>query len=265
MKILQNFALYLLIACGISATAAPAFAATHHHTHKTAHKKSSSDILRDAQKHLINLGYYTARADGLMGPKTKAALKAFQQEFKLHITGTLTAETRRALVDADKARPTIMAAMPLPVPPPPEDFYAKHPDFYGHVNQDYADPMQRARANPGSAQALPNRFTNVSMSEASYGAGRQYNVMINGQPILQANNQPSVIGVSQTFNLGNEDAIIFSTTTPPIMFARPSIICWRCVIIPIRFIRSATARLVIRRIRPITYCSSRFPRPRAPV
>lgn len=49
------------------------------------------------QQILIDQGYLKGRADGLFGPKSKAAVRAFQQDSDLEMTGVLDAETVRAL------------------------------------------------------------------------------------------------------------------------------------------------------------------------
>jgi hypothetical protein len=51
-----------------------------------------------AQGRLKNLGYAVGKVDGIMGPKTKAAIEAFQADEKLQTTGKLDEPTRKALV-----------------------------------------------------------------------------------------------------------------------------------------------------------------------
>jgi len=186
---------------------------THHHstTHHTSHhaQSHSNPQLRNAQTHLIHLGYATGKADGIMGPKTKTALKNFQHDHKLKITGTLTAATYSALVEADKPAPKPVASAavtptptPLPAPPAP-DFYATHPDFYGHVHQDYSNPLQKE--NP---QSITSRYGKLAITKDQ---GQNYAVTLNDQPLLQASEQPAVIGVSKTYELPLEDALIVTT------------------------------------------------------
>jgi peptidoglycan hydrolase-like protein with peptidoglycan-binding domain len=209
-------AVFLLIAFGFSAASMPqhAFAANHHaRHHHHAHKKSRGDAqLRTAQTHLIHLGYYAGKADGMMGPKTKKAIKDFQRDQALRVTGTLTRETRETLAATDKLHAAqLKTASRMPATPPP-NFYDVHPDFYGHVDQQYADPMMIARMNAEVTQPIPSRYGQLRISQdKSGGAMKRYNVTVNGQPILQVDNQPSVIGISETYELGNEDVIIFST------------------------------------------------------
>jgi N-acetylmuramoyl-L-alanine amidase len=55
--------------------------------------------LSGAQARLLNLGYYTGKVDGEMGPRTQAALRAFQEAHKLEVTGELDDETTKKLVE----------------------------------------------------------------------------------------------------------------------------------------------------------------------
>jgi Putative peptidoglycan binding domain len=211
---------FLIVTLGVCAavTPTPVFAKTHHKTHHkyrhqasvTVYKLSNerSDV-RTAQEHLAHLGYYTAKVDGLMGPKTKSALKQFQLDQGLCDTGSLTNETRKALHLSDHAH----LAPSVEVLPLPNQFFATHPDFYGHVDPEYADPLiiTGAGGKTVASQTLPSRFGHVEVTQDATAALKKYNVTVNDQPILQVANQPSVIGISSTYQLPNEDVIIFTT------------------------------------------------------
>src|SRR5580698_8011249 len=157
MRNLFRAAVFLLSVFSFSVFGAstPAFAKTHHVRHHVTHKKPRGDAqLRDAQKRLIQLGYYKGSADGLMGPKTKKALKGFQRDQGLRVTGTLTMETRVTLAAMARVPSERLASVPTP---PPPNFIETHPDFYGHIDPQYADPMVISRTS-GTAQPLPSRF-----------------------------------------------------------------------------------------------------------
>ena len=49
------------------------------------------------QQRLYNLGYYTAKVDGIWGPKTLAAVKKFQKDYGLVQDGIVGAKTEKAL------------------------------------------------------------------------------------------------------------------------------------------------------------------------
>ena len=53
--------------------------------------------VNEMQQRLSELGYKPGVADGKMGPRTTNALKKFQHDRKLAVTGTLDAETMREL------------------------------------------------------------------------------------------------------------------------------------------------------------------------
>ena len=56
-----------------------------------------SDDIRECQKKLIELGYLKDKADGILGSKTAAALKAFQKEKGIPQTGAYDEETQNAM------------------------------------------------------------------------------------------------------------------------------------------------------------------------
>jgi peptidoglycan hydrolase-like protein with peptidoglycan-binding domain len=51
-----------------------------------------------AQQRLKDRGYYDGPVDGVMGPATEAALRTFQRDRRLTVTGKVDAPTTRALV-----------------------------------------------------------------------------------------------------------------------------------------------------------------------
>jgi peptidoglycan hydrolase-like protein with peptidoglycan-binding domain len=57
----------------------------------------SSDEVRQVQQHLKDKGQDVGAVDGVMGPKTRSALKNFQQQQGLTASGDIDASTRRAV------------------------------------------------------------------------------------------------------------------------------------------------------------------------
>lgn len=66
---------------------------------KTVVKKSSDSTatIKAAQQKLKDLGYYTGKVDGSFGSKSKAALKAFQEDNGLEVDGKLGPKSKAAL------------------------------------------------------------------------------------------------------------------------------------------------------------------------
>lgn len=206
----------------LAGDASPAFARHHHHSHHTArshhhvrrHHSKGNERVRQAQVSLINLGYYQRNPDGILGPQTKIALRAFQRAQHMRVTGVLDTKTYNALLKAERKH--AMEALPLPhvgvtsIAPPA---------LYGKTDQQYADPFRDSPVVAGSkdsgqavrTQGFESRYAKIDVNENINGAVRRYAVTINGTPILQVDNQPSVIGISETYHLGTEDAIIFTT------------------------------------------------------
>lgn len=64
-------------------------------TNATANVTAAADV-RSVQESLRDAGH-SISVDGVMGPQTKAALRDFQQQNGLSVTGTLNSETVSAL------------------------------------------------------------------------------------------------------------------------------------------------------------------------
>ena len=61
------------------------------------HGLPPDQVLREAQSQLRNLGYYRGSVDGLFGPMTRSALRGFQSEYGLPVTGAADEATLYAL------------------------------------------------------------------------------------------------------------------------------------------------------------------------
>jgi peptidoglycan hydrolase-like protein with peptidoglycan-binding domain len=58
---------------------------------------NTPDEVKKAQQTLKDKGYYKGEVDGIMGPRTRTALRAYQANEKLTTNGRLTSETSRHL------------------------------------------------------------------------------------------------------------------------------------------------------------------------
>ncbi|MEO7933723.1 MAG: peptidoglycan-binding domain-containing protein [Chthoniobacterales bacterium] len=68
--------------------------------------RDQSATLLNAQRKLLQLGYYKSAPNGLSGPETETALLRFQHAMHLRLTGTLDSDTREALFDTPPPVPT---------------------------------------------------------------------------------------------------------------------------------------------------------------
>jgi len=78
-----------------------------------------SDQITSAQRQLNALGFSAGAEDGLSGPNTQAAVRAFQRENGLAVTGKLDAATTSALAPETTFDPLMQNTSSTPPPPPP--------------------------------------------------------------------------------------------------------------------------------------------------
>jgi hypothetical protein len=57
----------------------------------------ANTVVSAVQSTLANLGYYHGAIDGILGDESEAALARYQQDQNMSVTGTVTADTLRAL------------------------------------------------------------------------------------------------------------------------------------------------------------------------
>lgn len=119
---------------------------------------AQSDPVRRAQERLDALGLAPGPIDGVMGPQTRDALRAFQRSRQLPASGELDWQTRLAL---DAGVRSFREAKPAPVPraaPVPEVTMnaLPAPDAGGTVRDDADMPVAAAAAGTGTLP-LPSR------------------------------------------------------------------------------------------------------------
>jgi peptidoglycan hydrolase-like protein with peptidoglycan-binding domain len=59
--------------------------------------EARSERVREVQLKLHEKGYYDGEIDGIPGPKTRTALREYQRENNLEVTGRLNAESARSM------------------------------------------------------------------------------------------------------------------------------------------------------------------------
>jgi peptidoglycan hydrolase-like protein with peptidoglycan-binding domain len=95
-KFLQNLLLTLIVGGLISS---PVLAEAHAGRRVHRHSRASTHAqVRQAQLHLRAAGYYSGLVDGHLGPRTRAALRAYQRAHGLPSTGILDGATSGALL-----------------------------------------------------------------------------------------------------------------------------------------------------------------------
>ncbi len=65
-----------------------------------AEKALEQNLIRQAQERLKEAGFYAGAIDGAYGPETEEALREYQKAKGLQVTGSLTQETRQALLQS---------------------------------------------------------------------------------------------------------------------------------------------------------------------
>ncbi|MDD3181805.1 MAG: peptidoglycan-binding domain-containing protein [Alphaproteobacteria bacterium] len=189
---------YLTCACVLAALVSTSSA------HATALK--SSESIRTAQMQLAELGYFADRYDGILGSVTRAALQEFQRNNGLIVSGVLTPETANLLIRMD--------------------YGVRNSSYYGNAYLGYSNYYNigsRAemhspivdwgnRWHVANMYSIPSRFAKVDVHEDRAGSLSNFSITLNGAPVLFAKNQPNFPQISRTFNLGNEDAVIITTS-----------------------------------------------------
>jgi hypothetical protein len=146
--------------------------------------------VRDAQEKLTLLGYEPGPVDGLMGPRTRAAIRLFQTDAEIKVDGIVGPQTRRALDEAI-------------------DRGGRKPAAANHQLDVYEDVLTDRLVDGGSV-TLPSRFAKVTVTKA--GPGR-YTLSINGNTVATSPGATGMPRISRTFEMPGEDAWVFASNT----------------------------------------------------
>lgn len=92
-RIIVTVGISLLVACGFVSLGAEARGAT-----LAREQGLNREIIRDVQRQLKGLGFNPGSADGTFGEQTAAALRAYQQAYRLPVTGRLDETTVRSIL-----------------------------------------------------------------------------------------------------------------------------------------------------------------------
>lgn len=75
---------------------------------------SQGELVREMQRQLKNLGFYSGQADGDFGPATEEALKAFQKQYGLAVDGVAGTDTLTKLAGAKATMKPAVTPTPTP-------------------------------------------------------------------------------------------------------------------------------------------------------
>src|SRR4051812_4854940 len=82
---------------GTSGSGASAKSSQHSSSGQSASAAMDDESIRHAQEQLSSKGFYTSKVDGKVGPKTRSAIRQFQEQHDLPPTGQLDQQTMSAL------------------------------------------------------------------------------------------------------------------------------------------------------------------------
>jgi hypothetical protein len=129
-------------------------------TAPAASTATAKKTIQGAQERLLALGYQPGAADGVMGAKAIAALKKFQSDHSLPVTGQLDRKT----LDALNAMPAEVATEPAEVTTEPKTNGADTTRFVDHGDGTISDKQtglmwtkDSTPTIPGSAQCSTNK------------------------------------------------------------------------------------------------------------
>lgn len=152
--------------------------------------RASRASTRDLQEKLTLLGYEPGPIDGLFGPKTRSAVRAFQTDADIKVDGIVGRQTRAALESA-------------------LDMGGRRPQAANQQLDIYEDVLTDRLAS-GSV-TLPSRYAKVEVNRT--GPGR-YNIAINGNVVATSPGANAMPRISHTFELPGEDAYVFAAASP---------------------------------------------------
>lgn len=115
--------------------------------------------VKTAQRGLLELGYYRAGIDGVIGPKTKDAVRAFQKDTKRQVTGDLSPELVRSIVESAagaRERLSSFRGISEPVYEPGDRFYYSDGSFETVLSLDGDRVLWEA--SDGTRRTSPRNF-----------------------------------------------------------------------------------------------------------
>jgi peptidoglycan hydrolase-like protein with peptidoglycan-binding domain len=122
----------------------------------------SASLVRDVQMALKDRGFYRGAVDGVMGPVTADAIRAFEKATNLPETGLPTesllqaAYSRRIGAPPPAMPASTPAATPQPIEPPPAPLASAEPEPPARQTVAVALPRPRPATTPATTAAAPS-------------------------------------------------------------------------------------------------------------
>jgi hypothetical protein len=163
----------------------------------SAYKAGGASFNRYIQSELAKKGFYDDKIDGVAGDKTHAAIMAFQKAHGIDPTGTMTAETVKALQSPDvplpRPRPGISISdlqMPDRLVPQDKPFVSANKEYDPNVN--HATAMNRAWSDD-IATGLPENKASTAWINAGIGLlPKDAQAWMPANPVARMTDQPTM-------------------------------------------------------------------------
>ena len=185
-----------------------------------AEAKITTKQVRIAQERLMGLGYFVGKEDGVMGSLTIDAVEDFQYRSGLPITGTLNKTTYSVLKQTyysahwngyNYAYNYGYNGHYTPIRYTRDNLvYSRHYEPVNYITESSSTLNTKEQAE--NVRNVPIRYASLAINEDNHGAVSNYSVMLNGNPVLNAYNQPAPVRVSENYNANGEDTVVFTVS-----------------------------------------------------
>ena len=115
-KIFMSFCMAIILSLGIGFGVYVSLMDTQVEQNITV---ATESVNKQVQRKLKNLGYYTGGIDGIIGPKSKTAIKKFQRDYGLVVDGIIGPKTL-APAPTITLLPSVGCLFPTSFPVPPK-------------------------------------------------------------------------------------------------------------------------------------------------
>jgi hypothetical protein len=120
----------------------------------------------------------------------------FQRRHGLQVDGVVGSETNRELKKTNNSVGELRAIA------------KRNARLNGDIDRDDVPPMRNG------FKIVSSRFAKVEVDEVGSGMSKRYAINLNGRPFLATDSQSSIIGISKTYDMGNQEAIVLTAYNP---------------------------------------------------